>query len=274
VDELNQDQTTMSNPDMPMQAGGPAPLFEPGLDQAAAQSHATDNSEIPFETTFAEGVAATWDQSVSARTTMALTRIKSIWDANEDGGAKLSPEQLNETYKGQTAKPFDEPMTAKAAQLIVDRQAEDRALSELTEAGPQGFVYGSANFAAGIVSSSLDPIDFAAGIATGGLFNAAVKMTRLGKAGGIATKMATGTLTKGETFALNAAEGAIGNLAVEPAQALAQEFEGQDYDLAHGFLNSVGGAVGFSGVRYLGGAALEKAGKGLDHLLGRNDSLH
>lgn len=263
-----------SNPDQPMQVGGPAPLFESGLDEAAAQPHATDNSEVPFRTTFEEGVAATWNQSVAARTSMALTRIYNIWEANSEGGPKMSPEELNKMYKDQTAKPFDEPMTQRAAQLIVDRQAEDRALSELTEAGPGGFVYGTANFAAGVVSSSLDPLDFASGLAVGGIFNAAIKGSKLAKGTGIIAKAAQGTMTGGQKFALSAAEGVVGNVLVEPAQAVAQRAEGMEYDLAHGFVNAVGGAVGFSGARYLGGFALEKAGKGIDHLLGRKDSLH
>lgn len=250
-------------------------MFEAGLDQATAQMHAPDNSEIPFRTTFTEGVAATWNQSVAMRTSSALMRFKNIWDANSQGGTKISPDQLNEMYKGQTAKPFDEPMTQTAAQIIVNRQAEDRALSALTEAGPGGFVYGAANLGAGIVSSSLDPIDFASGLAIGGIFKAAIKGSQLAKGTGIVAKIAQGqTLSKGEAFLANSVEGAAGNLAVEPAQAIAQRAEGQDYDLAHGFINSIGGAIGFAGARYLGGAALEKAGRGLDHLLGRNDSLH
>lgn len=274
MSELNQVENTAPNPDMPMQVSGPAPLFDSGSDQATVQSHATDNSELPFQTTFAEGVAATWNQSIAARTGNALARFKSIWEANAEGGSKVSPEKLNEMYKGQTAKPFDEPMTKRAAQLIVDRQAEERALSTLSEAGPGGFVYGSANLAAGIVSSSLDPVDFAAGLVTGGIINAAIKGTKLARGTGIIAKAAQGTLTKGEAFLVNSVEGAIGNLAVEPAQMVAQRAEGMDYDLAQGFINSVGGAVGFSGARYLGGMALEKAGRGLDHLLGRNDTLH
>lgn len=249
-----------------------APLFD-GVDQAAQE--VAPVRELPFKVSGEESIRSSWEQGIAGRSSMALERVYNMWQANDqkDAGPRLTPEKLNEMYK-DSGHVFNEPLTARAAQLTIDRAQEDQALSRISEAGPDGFAYGAAKFGAGIISSSLDPLDFAAGVATGGIFNAVIKSSKYLKRFGLAEKIAQQTLTKGEKFGVNVAEGTIGNIALEPAQYAAQTAEGQDYDAAQGFINSVGGAIGFAGLRFGAEHIATRGTQLFDHLSGREDRLH
>ena len=219
------------------------PLF-PGEDELRPDLF----DQLEFPSTLGQTLEASFDLSQKDSTVLSIARIQTLNDAEKKGGKERPTTELNEMFKEQGVT-FEKPMNLRAATLIADRRTERAKLQNVIDRGPSGGFYGIAKFAAAILPHALDPIDFAAGIATGGILAVATKGTRFGLAIGSAGK----SRTAAQAFKYTAVEGALGNIAVEPLVYVANKREAIDYGVTDAFINAVGGAVGFAGIRYGGG---------------------
>jgi hypothetical protein len=174
--------------------------------------------------------------------------------AEENNEDLIDPNELNQRYAGRVERPFDSPMRISVAEEIAQRADSRRLLREKIARGPQDYLQkGLINFAAGSLSHIADPIEFGAGLATGGLANAALKATRIGKALGYGVRK----LTHAQSGMRIAAEGVIGNAAIEPFIYNAKQEELADYTMEDALFGIAMGSVGFGAGRYLGGRAID-----------------
>ena len=207
--------------------------------------------QVEFESTFQQSLSASFDLSQLDSTVISIARQTTLRDAEEKGGTERPTNELNEMFKDQGIT-FERPMNLRAASLIADRRKDRANLQNVIDRGPQGGFYGIAKFGASLLPHALDPIDFAVGIAAGGLLSAATKGTRFGQAIGAGVKNRQGL----QAFKYNAVEGALGNIAVEPLVMVANQQEFIDYGIEDAFINATAGAVGFAGIRFAGGKAV------------------
>lgn len=222
------------------------PLF-PGEDESRGDFYDNQN----FETTFSQSMRASFDLAQQDTTLFSLGRIFSLEDAADRGGEKIPVNELNERFKPDGFK-FEEDLTEAEAEVIINRKAERRRLQTIIANGPQGGFYDTSRFGASLVAHALDPIDFAVGVASGGVLAAAVKGKRIGRALGVGVQGARPV----QKFAFNATEGILGNVAAEPLVYVANRRDLEDYSVEDAFINAAGGAVGFAGIRYGAGKAV------------------
>lgn len=185
-------------------------------------------------TTLWKSLDAAWELSAKDTPVESLGRKHALDDLNERSDRRLDPNELNKRYP-DLDNPFTQPMNAFAAEEIARRQRERRRLQDLIARGPEGTFYGIARFGAMLAPHALDPINFAAGVATGGLF----ELAALARGGAIAGRVAGQSASLGRMFA----EGAVGNALVEPFTVMANKQDLSDYTALDSFLNVAGGAA-------------------------------
>lgn len=191
----------------------------------------------------------------------AVTKIQNYLDLKkiEDrGGEKLQPSELNKIYPDLN-QPFDRAMNKEAAAEIYNRQQKKAVLSRIAEEGPDGYLAGGLKLGAGLVSHALDPVEFGAGVVTGGVFGAG-----FGLAEGLGLKAVSkfGTslgygLTAEQieqrsliaTFGSHAFQGVTGNAALEPINAITSQAQGEKYDFSDIAENALYGGIGFAGLQ-------------------------
>lgn len=168
--------------------------------------------------------------------------------------APITAEQANERY-GHLGLSWDQPVDPFEAALIADRrrrelQAEAVFKAARNTAGPEGglgFSRAAASVTAELLASVVDPVNIAASLIPFAGPAARVAMaSRFGVVGGAGV--------------VGAAEGALGNLLLEPFIAASDLQEQRDWSLLDSFVNVAAGGVLGGGFGVLGGWMARRAG--------------
>ncbi len=170
----------------------------------------------------------------------SISRILDVAEKQAEGD-KVSPEDLNTKY-GNQGYTFSYPMTESAAQYVIDEKKKRQQLDQIISEGPKGMLANGLNFAAALLPHAVDPLNLAAGSAVGGVARFAW-LAQKGKAGFVAA---------------NVAEQFIGNALVEPISFASASIEEREYTASQAFVNSMGGAIFGTGIKFGGGALWSK----------------
>jgi hypothetical protein len=213
------------------------PIARPvGFGEALGAAYELSAREAPL------GLGATNNEGTVARIAQQM--------GADSVGRKLPKEELEEKYPDLKGH-FDQEHTEAGAELIAKNVRRVRELEETVARGPKGFIAGTSQFAAALVPHAIDPVNLASGYAVGVGLKAMVnakKFAKIGQALAIGSK----AQKPAQAFVENVIEGAVGNFVVEPLNYAAGELEDSDYSVSQGAMNTIGSAVGFAGIGYLG----------------------
>lgn len=174
-------------------------------------------------------------------------------------GRVLSPEELNQKYQGLGLS-FSEPQKEQVAEYVADRQRKKIYNDKKVESGPDSYLSHGLRLGAGIAAHLADPTELAVTVGTAGLF-------RLG----IAAKYGAQAVSKAGLagrLGLGAAEGVIGQVALEPGEYLFDKEFARDYSAVEA-LERVGFGAGMGSVLEGGGYALSRLMKRMKGNAGR-----
>lgn len=205
-------------------------------------------------------VAASFQLSWEQTPVGALARMHAIREAESQGGRILQPKELNERYPDLPEK-FNEPTSELVAGVIADRAAERRKLQTAIALGPQDGVQGLMNFSSSLLPHVLDPINAAAGLATGGAasYFAAARAANTARKMGIAMNAAE-ALSWRSRFLYDVAGNFAGNVAVEPLVAAAANQDMSEYSVKDAFVNAIAPSVLFPAAGLAGRKLMKMAG--------------
>lgn len=172
-----------------------------------------------------EPTSAAFDLAWESTPVGAAARIYAQNESERDGGKKIDPRTLNETFPDIPEK-FSEPMTMRTAQMISNRWQERREL-ERAMGKAEGFTENAATVGAGLLAHMMDPLSMAAGFGVGAV------ASRLGATG----------LTGIKAYSATVAENAIGNALLEPLVVAANKMDGSGYTAKDFFMNTIAPAV-------------------------------
>lgn len=245
---------------------------DPLLKDPVADQNALDELR-PEGSTFETAQASFRLSFMGTASNLAIDTINRA-QAEASGGPLIPPEELNEKYP-DIETPFTAPLNQASVDLILDKQAKKRKLSEKMAQGPKGFIGGTAiPFVAALLPHAMDPIEIVTGKMIGSTVakfgQAAIGANFIDKARK-ASKAARATeaarkAVKRSAFVRDAAEGIIGNVAIEPFIAGASRNMQEDYDAADFFTSVIGGGVVFPGAIHGAKAVYHKRGKVLAHV--------
>lgn len=153
----------------------------------------------------------------------------------------LSPEEANKLYPN-VEKPFSQPINEAVAFQLNEEGKKRRLLQEKIAQGPGGSFYkGALNLGAGILAHALDPVEFGVGAFTG------MGISKLGQIAAAGTfgqgAVRAGQIAAKGGFLKEAAEGVLGNLALEPVMYNQAQEAQVDYTLEDAFVSVVGGGL-------------------------------
>lgn len=222
-----------------------------------------DSSQVtggnPTESDVGYGEAALASLKLSAKDApvFSISRILDVAEKQAEG-EKISPEELNNKY-GHQGYEFSYPMTESAAQFVIDEKKKRQELEQIISEGPKGVLSTGLNFTAALLPHAVDPLNVAAGAAVGGVVRFAW-LAQKGKVGFVAA---------------NIAEQFIGNALIEPVSFASAAIEEREYTASQAFVNSMGGAILGTGIKFGGGALFSKLnGKGwTGHLTAHQTAL-
>lgn len=237
------------------------------------QQYASD-TYVP-ETSVGESATAEMELAAQDTATGALSRLFSMrqLEAQTQYDAKLGPEDLNKKFPN-LEKPFTEAKSYAVAKEVADRQQKRQQLENIVQAGPQNVGQSLINFGASMLPHMVDPLEIAAGVATGYTLELAGTAAKVGLASESAlargvSKVAINPITQnlfgagtaikntGQVLAKDIAEGFVGNIATEPfAQAPAADLDQRKYDAQDAIFNAAVGAAGFTAIKTAGGKAI------------------
>jgi len=192
------------------------------------------------QASMSEALSASFELGAKDMTTLSLSRMVDFTNKMSSGN-KISPEDLNKKYQGQGME-FTYPMTESAAESLINEKNERVSLEDTIARGPRGTISSVLNFGAALVPHIFDPIDLLAGAGVG----------KMGKFAWLASKGKLGIIAK------EGAEQFVGNLLVEPISMAAASIEDREYGASQAFINSLGGAILGTGLKFGLGATISK----------------
>jgi hypothetical protein len=190
----------------------------------------------PAYSTSEEASQATRDLAFHDTVTGLAARAKSVFDFEDTGAKKLTPEEANSKYPGMPT-PFRDAVNPYVAQMLYDREQEKRELVQKINNGPQDIYNRSKNFGVGMLTHMMDPVEFGAGSVIG--WGVGAGMTRLAWGARLAAAADTSFAARTALNSIEAFTGnTIQNVAQEYLSADVQEnLEGVKYDPVQGMQN-------------------------------------
>jgi len=179
-----------------------------------------------------------WEESGDTATTTWLERTLKQSGVGSDQDTPLLPaEEARARLKNERVT-FDIPDTGiheATYQAMLDRQYRKLAHADAIERGPSGFMAGARGFGIGLARQAIDPLNLASA------FIPVVGEARMAEMMAVA---GTNALARAGVYArVGAIEGAVGNVALEPAM---HYFAGQlqeEYTMADSLLNTAFGSI-------------------------------
>jgi hypothetical protein len=173
-----------------------------------------------------------------------LARNNALDEMDGPASKKLSPDDLNSKYKN-VAVPFNKPMSEVAAFHLDEEGKKRNNLQRIISEGPKGNFYNqTVNLGASLVAHALDPVEFGSGALLGLGIKGAGALINGSKAAASSSFIAkTGQVLSKDGFLIDAAEGIVGNAALEPFMYDQQSRAQQDYGLDDAFYSVVGGGL-------------------------------
>lgn len=201
--------------------------------------HDPTNEVLKNYVSLEDSVKAAYELSALDTTLNSVARMDALDALSKEDQELIPPEELNKRYPGLPS-PFVEPKSARVAEEIVRRIQERQDLAGIISRGPKGIGADVVRFSAAMVPHALDPVNLAADLTVGGA------LLTVGRG----AKIAHSAASMERVLARGAAEGVLGNLAVEPLAMAAAKQEMQDYTVAQAFTNVVAGGVFFPAAKY------------------------
>lgn len=209
-----------------------------------------ENIGLPLEYDFGQETGPDVGQFEAAFELAQMDTFVSGWARNSAlddlGGKVLPPEELNEKYPF-VQKKFTKPMSETAAFLLNEEGMKRMALQEKISQGAGNSLYAQAtSLGAGIVAHMLDPVEFGVGAFTG--YGLSAIGARVAGTTGYTALQKVGSALAGEgsnlaRFSAQAAEGIVGNIALEPFMYEQQNRAQLDYTVEDAFVSVVGGGI-------------------------------
>lgn len=186
--------------------------------------------EASAPTTSGEAAEAAWDLSMPDTAVGLLARKLSMDEFSEAGTAPISPEEANKLYPDMRI-PFREPINPYAAQMLYDREQEQRNLQNVIARGPTDVWSKSKQFGAGLFAHLMDPLEFGAGALSGMAIGGLAVRGAFGVRASIATDLVAqgARVPLGVRLGVNAGEAILGGVVENTAQEAAiAAVEGQE----------------------------------------------
>lgn len=153
----------------------------------------------------------------------------------------LTPEEANELYPN-VEKPFSQSINEAVAFQLNEEGKKRQLLQQKIAEGPGGSFYkGALNLGAGIIAHALDPVEFGVGAFTGMGISKLGQVAATGAFGQGAVR--AGQIAAKGGFIKEAAEGVLGNLALEPLMYDQSQEAQIDYTFNDAFISVVGGGL-------------------------------
>jgi hypothetical protein len=220
--------------------------FGPPADQAAIPSSPTQYDPNYEDNQFlgrvqTKGQDAEFESIMQALDNNPISAIgRAIEKRSQELGGKdlVDPDEFNRQHP-YLQDPLTQPTPRALAEELARRAEEKQRSDDIIARGPGGLYWGLRGFVANSVITALDPINLAAGVATGGILGAAAEGASIyGRVGH------------------RLIEGAIGAIPGEVITGTQARAEGQDYGFGDFAKNTVYGAAGyaalFEGVPFVG----------------------
>lgn len=222
-----------------------------GYSEAPEDVQKFHNQDVSY--TGPQELAMSFDQAWNGTVVGGITRLATMYQtkkfAQENDASNIDVETLNKKYPN-LEEPFTEPTNAYVAAEVARRQQEKVDLQDKINAGPQGGLYGVGRFGMGLLAHAADPLELAAMTATGGLSEAALGATTIGKAVGFGIK----NKNLLQNFTTGAVEGTLGQAALSPVQYAASQAEMQHFDAKEEALNALAAGAMFGVIKAAAGA--------------------
>lgn len=205
---------------------------------------------IPLKQSFAEDQGPQIGQFEAAYELATMDTFMGGWardtaleDMNGPSAKKLDPEELNSKYT-DVEVPFNKPMSEVAAFHLNEEGKKRRQLAEIIQNGPKGSFYGQvANLGAGLIAHATDPVEFGVGAFTGMGIRGLGVLAKSGTFGSYSAITKSGEILAKGGFRTEAAEGILGNLALEPIMYNQSKRAQVDYGIEDAFISVVGGGL-------------------------------
>lgn len=183
---------------------------------------------------------AAWEESAQTSTTNWLERtLRQSSIGSDQDSPLLSAGDARARLQTEGVQ-FDIPdsgMREATFTSMVSREFDKRAHADAIERGPQGFIAGTERFGIGLARQAIDPLNLASA------FIPVVGEVRM--AGMLARAGASQAARLGVYARVGVLEGAVGNLALEPAMHYFASHLQEDYTVADSLLNTAfGGIIG------------------------------
>lgn len=188
---------------------------------------------------------------------MPTRALQKWWNLSSTEALNLPKIPIEELKTRFPDVEWDRPMNEVAAQLIVDDRRFKAERAQALATMPDSTFYDIMEFGAALIPQAFDPLALAASFGVGSLSRALFMGSRVADTSAKAAAV-LGASTKARAalhmngFFREAAEGVIGNLVVEPIAYAQHRQYLEEYTFRDLFISTVGGAVGFAGIKELG----------------------
>jgi hypothetical protein len=193
----------------------------------------------------ADAAGAAWELAKTDTFVGNWARNTALDEMQKSGAKILTPDELNKKYT-DVEVPFKET-TNELVAFHLNEEAKQKKFLQDTIAKGAGDYGGTVSTAAGIVAHMADPVEFGAGamfsMGVGALGAIAARSAHAGVA-------AAGRFAAGSSFAKEAVEGVVGNLALEPYMYDSAQRAQQDYTVSDAVMNVVAGGLAFPGLMF------------------------
>lgn len=213
--------------------------------------------------TYGESFSASVKLAYEEGPVMSWARQNAVENLEKLGQEKVSPDKLNELYPGMEVA-FDKPTSRTVADYLWTRQQERNLLRERASGNNS-----VSNFAASIVGSLADPVNFAVNYGVGLAFRGVQALSKGAKSLSDVKKISQAAQASETTLgavAREAGEGLVGSVVTEPLSYMAAQKEQQDYTITDALTNVAVGSLAFP----VGMGAVKGLAKGAKKLMAIN----
>lgn len=197
-----------------------------------------DESSFTFEdlpTTTGAAANAAFQEAYRSNPLQLLKSSADLYSASNSAEPKLSVESATEQLGGLQISVPKDGITQSALDLLKKRKTQELVLQSRRARAPAGLVTGSAELAAGLGASTLDPFNLALSfVPVVGQARYAAMLSRAGTQAGSRLAVRAG---------VGAVEGAVGAAIVEPAVYAGSRYLQDDYSMMDSMTNVLMGAT-------------------------------
>lgn len=188
------------------------------------------SQQAPIQVNLLDTLTNPFKEAADGTAVNLLARRSAVNELQATGAKDLTPEQANARYPEMSTK-WNKPVNPYVAQMLSDREQEQRQRQLAIDMGPQDPFSKTIQFGAGLLAHAMDPLETGAGMLTGWGVGAVVAKSVWGSAA--VKAIAEGSASFGTRAAFHGIEAVSGNLiqntALEAGGATVNNMEGGQF---------------------------------------------